>query len=72
MTERAWRVAVSETQTNAGEYDARIYYGETDVRSDYADVTVGYWPTEEEARAAAEAELVRRQAEYPADNSYIY
>lgn len=72
MFERAWRVAVAETPVGEGRWDARIYFGEAEVRGDYADVTVAYCATEAEARAAAEAELTRRQAEYPADSTYIY
>lgn len=73
MAAIAWRVAVSETVDRAtGHYDARIYYSETEMRGDYADYTVGYCATEEEARVMAEVELARRQDAYPDDTTYIY
>lgn len=73
MAAIAWRVAVSETVDRAtGHYDARIYYSETEVRGDYADYTVAYCATEEDARAAAEMELAYRQKIYPDDTTYIY
>lgn len=71
MSEKAWRVAVAETPQHWGGCDARIYISETEVR-DYLDYTVAFCATESEANAVAEAELVRRQATYPEDSTYIF